>query len=91
MGPGVLSRWLFAQVSGLSAPSVDITKVDDTELCDQLDRSKVQRPLKRPAQPWWRHQTDLVQAALTFYVEGRLEMLLKQLKEGLGVLGLLMA
>jgi len=38
VGPRVLSRRLFAQLSGLPAPPVDITEVDDPELQDQLDK-----------------------------------------------------
>ncbi|KAL3054888.1 hypothetical protein OYC64_017752 [Pagothenia borchgrevinki] len=40
VGPCVLSRRMFAQLSGLPAPPVDITEVDDFELREQLDNIK---------------------------------------------------
>lgn len=38
LGPRVLSKRLFSQLSGLPAPPVDITEVDEPELRAQLEK-----------------------------------------------------
>ncbi|KAL0973527.1 hypothetical protein UPYG_G00205390 [Umbra pygmaea] len=109
VGPRVLSRRLFAQLSGLPAPPVDITEVDDTELHDQLDKIQRAETVEEARTSMvessnslhmlgvlcmisnLQERDDLVQAALKYYVEGRMEMPLKQLKEGLETLGVLNA
>nr|XP_055051490.1 G2/M phase-specific E3 ubiquitin-protein ligase-like [Misgurnus anguillicaudatus] len=109
VGPRVLSKRLFAQLSGLPAPPVDMREVDDTELREELEKIQRSETVEEARTAMIEASNSLhmlgalcrvsnleerdamVQAALTYYLEGRTEMPLKQLKEGLQTLGVLNA
>ncbi|XDV17715.1 hypothetical protein PO909_023535 [Leuciscus waleckii] len=109
VGPCVLARRLYSQLSGIPAPPVNIEEVYDPELHDQLDKIQRAETITEAHTAMLEasnslhmlgalckvstleERQDLVNAALTYYLEGRMEMPLRQLKEGLETLGVLNA